>query len=316
MASPLRVVFMGTAELACASLESLARASSVTLAGVVTQPDRPQGRSMRMQPPPVKSSAMALGLQVFQPEKLRQEPAVATVAQWNPDIIIVAAYGQILPKSILSLPKFGCVNVHASLLPRYRGAAPIQWSILNDDPETGVTIMLMDEGLDTGAILTQRATRIEPADNAQTLHDRLARIGAELLMETLPGYVAGTIQPRPQPSEGSVYARKITKDDGRIDWKLPARTLWNRVRAFTPWPSAYTQVSVPPAPYLLKIWEVEVVDKQGTPGEILAVGGNELVIACGEQSLRVLSLQKEGKKRMAVRDFLAGNELSPGQRCE
>jgi methionyl-tRNA formyltransferase len=170
-----RVVFMGTAELACASLETLARTDGFEVVGVVTQPDRPQGRSMRMQPPPVKTTAGALGLPVFQPAKLREEAAVQTVAQWQPDLIVVAAYGQILPRSVLTLPQFGCVNVHASLLPRYRGAAPIQWAILNDDASTGVTIMRMDEGLDTGGILRQWTTAIARVDDAQTLHDRLAR---------------------------------------------------------------------------------------------------------------------------------------------
>jgi methionyl-tRNA formyltransferase len=312
MAAPLRVVFMGTAELACASLESLARSGQFEVAGVVTQPDKPQGRSLQLQPPPVKVAALTLGLPIFQPIKLRQEPAVQTVAQWRPDLIIVAAYGQILPKSVLTLPRHGCVNVHASLLPKYRGAAPIQWSILNDDPETGVTIMMMDEGLDTGAILTQRRTRIEPADNAQTLHDRLARLGAELLLETLPGYVSGTIQPVAQPAAGALYARKITKDDGRLDWKLPARTLWNRVRAFTPWPSAYTKVAAQPQPYSLKIWAADLVAGQGSPGEILSLDAEGLVVACGEQALKITAVQKEGKRRMSVREFLAGNALRPG----
>ncbi len=316
MASPLRAVFMGTAELACASLEALARSGLVQVVGVVTQPDKPQGRAMLLQPPPVKTTALALGLPVFQPVKLRLEPAVQEVARWQPDIIVVAAYGQILPKSVLTLPKFGCVNVHASLLPRYRGAAPIQWSMLNDDPETGVTIMLMDEGLDTGAMLTQRKTPIEPADTGQTLHDRLARIGAELLLDTLPDYVAGKIAPQPQPAEGSCYARKITKEDGLLDWKLPARALWNRVRAFNPWPSAFTRVPAQPQPYLLKVWEAEVMARSGTPGEILAAGPEGLVVACGEQALKITTLQKEGKRRMAVREFLAGNEVRPGQRLE
>ena len=314
--SSWRVVFMGTAELACASLEALARREGFEVVGVVTQPDKPQGRSMQPQPPPVKVTAAALGLPVFQPAKLRHESAVETVAQWRPDVIVVAAYGQILPPSVLTPPRFGCVNVHASLLPRYRGAAPIQWAIINGDPQTGVTIMRMDEGLDTGAILTQRATAIGPEDNAQTLHDRLARLGAQLLVETLPDYMAGKIQPYPQPTEGMVYARKITKDDGRLDWTLAAKELGLRIRAFTPWPSAYTLVPASPKPYLLKIWEVEEVAGNGPPGTILTGGEHDLIVACGNNALRVLVLQKEGKKRMGVREFLAGNELRPGQRVQ
>lgn len=312
--SPWRVVFMGTAELACASLEALTRREGFEVVGVVTQPDKPQGRSMQPQPPPVKATATALGLPVFQPLKLRLETAVQTVAQWRPEVIVVAAYGQILPPSVLALPRFGCVNVHASLLPRYRGAAPIQWAIINGDPQTGVTIMRMDEGLDTGAILTQRAIPIGPEDNAQTLHDRLARLGAQVLVETLPEYVAGRIQPRDQPSEGMVYARKITKEDGRLDWTMAAGQLGLRIRAFTPWPSAYTLVPALPKPYLLKIWEVEEVAGNGPPGTILTGGEHDLIVACGTNALRVLSLQKEGKKRMSVREFLAGHELGPGQR--
>jgi methionyl-tRNA formyltransferase len=311
-----RVVFMGTAELACASLEQLARAEGFEVVGVVTQPDRPQGRSMQPQPPPVKATAGALGLPVFQPAKLREEAAVQTVAQWQPDLIVVAAYGQILQRSVLTLPRCGCVNVHASLLPRYRGAAPIQWAILNGDSSTGVTIMRMDEGLDTGGILRQWTTPIAREDNAQTLHDRLARLGAQLLMETLPLYVAGRLESYPQPPIGVVYARKITKEDGRLDWKMTARELELRVRAFTPWPSAYTLVPAAPKPYLLKIWEAEEVAGNGPPGLILDGGENSLVVACGTNALRVLVLQKEGKKRMSIREFLAGTALGPGQKLE
>ena len=231
---------MGTAELSCASLEKLARSQGFQITAVVTQPDRPKGRELKPQSSPVKTLAQRLGLPVLQPLRARDEKFIAELRTLQPDFIVVAAYGQILPQSILDLPRHGCLNVHTSLLPKYRGAAPIQWAIANGDTETGVTIMKMDAGLDTGAIVAQRRTPILPADDSATLHDRLARLGAELLVETIPDYVAGKIQPQPQPAEGVSHAPKIKKEDGRIDWNLPAKTIWNRLRAFTPWPGAFT----------------------------------------------------------------------------
>jgi methionyl-tRNA formyltransferase len=315
MTTPRRVVFMGTAELACPSLEALVRSSDFQVAGVVTQPDRPKGRALKLEPPPVKATATSLGVPVFQPERLRQAAAVESVAAWNPDLIVVVAYGQILPANVLQLPRWGCVNVHASLLPKYRGAAPIQWALLADEPETGVTIMQMDEGLDTGAILTQQSTPIGAADDAQTLHDRLAHLGARLLLPSLLDYIAGKISPRPQPAEQVVYARKINKEDGRLDWNLPARALWNRVRAFTPWPGAFTFVPDQPKPQMLKVWQAEVApDLSGPPGQILRADSAGLVVACGQHALRILSLQREGKRRLDAQAFLAGSNLQPGQK--
>src|SRR3989442_1238433 len=235
--SRLRIVFFGTAELACASLSALLESSAFNVAGVVTQPDRPKGRNLHTQPSPVKVLAAGKPLPLLQPERARNEHFVQTLGAFQPDLIVVVAYGQILPKTLLELPRFGGVNVHASLLPKYRGAAPIQWAILNDERETGVTIMKMDEGLDTGDLLALQATPIAPADNAQTLRNRLGMIGAGLLVKTVPEYIAGTIVPRKQPQAGASYARKITKEDGRLDWTQPARSLWNRVRALVPWPA-------------------------------------------------------------------------------
>jgi len=308
----LQIIFMGTPELAVASLETLLRAPALKVVGVVTQPDRPKGRELKLQPSPVKEIAARAGLPVLQPEKARDENFIAELRRLQPDLIAVAAFGQILPKSILELPRFGCVNVHTSLLPKYRGAAPIQWAILNDEPETGVTIMKMNAGLDTGDILTQRATPIRSDDNAETLHDRLAQIGAELLVQTIPDYVAGKITPRPQPSELATHAPKIRKQDGRIDWRLPARAVWNRVRAFTPWPRAFT--CLPAEPQLLKIWQAEVVLRSGPSGEILSADKAGIVIACGQGALRVFTLQREGGRRMSAQEFLAGHALKPGQR--
>ncbi len=318
---------MGTAELSCATLEKLARAQGFQIAGVVTQPDRPKGRNLKPQPSPVKTLAEQLGLTVLQPARVRDEPFIAELRALQPGLIVVAAYGQILPQSILDLPRHGCLNVHTSLLPRYRGAAPIQWAIANGDAETGVTIMKMDAGLDTGDIVAQRRTTIQPADDSATLHDRLALLGAELLLETIPDYVAGKIQPQPQPAEGVSHAPKIKKEDGRIDWNLPAKTIWNRLRAFTPWPGAYTRwsssFSLPRSedtlkrelqPHLLKIWKAEIVECPGKPGEILSADKNGIVVACGKDALRILELQREGGRRMSAAEFLAGHALKPGDR--
>ena len=303
---------MGTAPLACASLEILATSAKCRLAGVVTQPDRPKGRDMQLQPTPVKELALRLGLPVFQPERVRHSDALQKIADWKPDLIVVAAYGQILPKALLEIPPFGCVNVHASLLPKYRGAAPIQWAILNGDASTGVTIMKMDEGLDTGGMLSIASTPIEPMDNAQTVHDRLARLGADLLLPTLSDYLDGKIAVQPQPTEGTCYARKIVKEDGLIDWRKPAQILWRQVRGLNPWPTAFTWIPAEPKPLLLKLWEADTDSPSGTPGTVLKADGDDLLVACGEGSLRIRSLQREGKRRMTSREFLAGQHLKAG----
>jgi methionyl-tRNA formyltransferase len=312
--APLRIIFMGSAELACLSLEALAQQPDFAVVAAVTQPDRPRGRELQLHASPVKRAAARLGLPVLQPERARSEDFIGQLKELQPDLIAVAAYGQILPKAILELPRFGCLNVHTSLLPKYRGAAPIQWAILNDEPETGVTIMKMDAGLDTGGILTQTATPIRAEDNAQTLHNRLGELGAALLVSTIRDSVAGKITPRPQPAEGVSVARKLTKEDGRLDWTQPARTLWNRVRAFTPWPGAHTHLPGHPQPHLLKIWRTETIEAGGAPGEILAAEKSGLVVACGAKALRVLELQREGGRRMSTGDFLAGNPLKPGDK--
>jgi methionyl-tRNA formyltransferase len=313
--SALRVIFFGTAELACPTLSVLTQLSVCRVVGVVTQPDRPKGRNLIRQPSPVKRLATLHQLPLLQPERARSQLFFDQLAPLRPDLIVVVAYGQVLPGPLLELPRFGCLNVHASLLPKYRGAAPIQWALLNDEPETGVTIMKMDEGLDTGDILIQQATPIAPEDDAQTLHDRLAAMGAELLAATLPNYVAGRIVTRKQPDAGVSYARKITREDGLLDWNRPARLLWNRVRAFVPWPGACTRLARPSGPQLLKIWQAEVVERSSaTPGEILAASKEGIVVACGQQALRILALQREGGRRLNAREFLAGHPLSPGQR--
>ena len=323
----LKIVFMGTAELSCASLEKLARAQGFQVIAVVTQPDRPKGRNLKPQPSPVKTLAEQLGLPVLQPSRARDEEFIADLRGLQPDLIVVAAYGQILPQSILDLPRYGCLNVHTSLLPRYRGAAPIQWAIANGDAGTGVTIMKMDAGLDTGGIVAQRRTPIRPEDDSAALHDRLALLGAELLLQTIPDYLAGKLQPQPQPAEGVSHAPKIKKEDGHIDWNRPAQNILNRFRAFTPWPGAYTFFSgtgvlpvqnkpdtSPAKPHFLKIWKAEIVERTGTPGEILLPDKSGIVVGCGQDALRILELQREGGRRMSAAEFLAGHPLKAGDR--
>jgi methionyl-tRNA formyltransferase len=305
---------MGTPELASATLRALLEAPELEVIAVVTQPDRPKGRDLKLHPSPVKALALKAKLPLLQPERARDEPFIQQVRNLQPDLVAVAAYGQILPKALLDVPRFGCLNVHTSLLPKHRGAAPIQWAILNDDPQTGVTIMKMDVGLDTGDILAQETTPIYDTDDSSTLHDRLANIGASLLVRTIPQYVTGKVQPRPQPSEGVSYARKIKKTDGQLDWTQPARAVWNRVRGLVPWPGAFTFLAGTPQPHLLKIWKAEVSSCAGPPGEVLQTDKSGIVIGCGHGSLRVLLLQREGSRKLTAQEFLAGHPLNPGQK--
>ncbi|HZL13770.1 MAG TPA: methionyl-tRNA formyltransferase, partial [Verrucomicrobiae bacterium] len=235
----------------------------------------------------------------------------------KPDLIVVAAYGQILPPAILDLPKFGCVNVHTSLLPKYRGASPIQSAILNGETETGVTIMKMDAGLDTGEILSQARTPILPEDNSQTLHDRLAQLGAELLAGIIQDFVAGKISPQPQKNSEASYTTKIKKEDGKIDWSEPAQKILNRLRAFTPWPGAFIFLKTELKSPLLKIWRAEIVEQSnGLAGTILSADKNGIVIACGKNALRILELQREGGRRLTAQKFLAGHAVKIGGKLE
>ena len=225
---------MGSPDFALSTLRALHENYSVV--GVVTQPDRAAGRGRELKSPPVKTLALELGIPVIQPEKLREPEAMEQLRAWSPDVIVVAAFGQILRQDVLDLPKFGCINVHASLLPRWRGAAPINAAILHGDEETGITIMKMDAGLDTGPILTQRSVRIQPDETAGSLFETLSQLGADLLLDTLPGYISGEIKPRPQPEEGATYAGMLKKEDGLLDFSRPAEELERKVRAFNPWP--------------------------------------------------------------------------------
>jgi methionyl-tRNA formyltransferase len=318
------LIFMGTPDLAAHCLRRLIVASSAAgkglwkVTGVISQPDKPKGRNLQLQPTPVKLVAEEFGIECFQPRRAREPESLEWIARHAPDLIIVVAYGQILPQALLDIPRLGCVNIHTSLLPRYRGAAPIQWAICDDCPETGVALMKMDAGLDTGDVISTATTPIRPEDNFQSLHDRLAELGAELLVSTLPDYLAGRITPVPQPEGEHFYARKICKEDGHLDWTQPVRALSCRIRALTPWPGAFTYLPEGDKKILLKIWEAEAVCQtpQAPPGTILKAEGDELHIACGDGILKIHSLQREGKNRLTTRQFLAGHRSLPGIRLE
>lgn len=311
--TPLRIIFMGTGDVACPSLHALV-AARYEIAAVVTQPDRPAGRNLRLQSSPVKQQALAGKFPLLQPARARDHEFVQALTRLKPELIIVVAYGQILPEPILTLPRLGCLNVHTSLLPRYRGAAPIQWAILNDDSETGVTIMKMDAGVDTGDIVAQSVTPIHPGDDFASLRDRLAGLGAELLVQTIPDYASGRIHGRRQPSGGASHARKITKSDGQVDWTQPARKIWNQVRALNPWPGAFTFHSSAGKARMIKIWRADIAQAAPTkPGAILEAGATGIIVSCGGGSVRVLELQQEGARRLSAREFLAGNAMRAGE---
>lgn len=298
---------MGTPDIGAVVLSRLALAFPGQVVGVLSQPDRPKGRDLQLQPTPVKSAAQRLGIPVWQPEKARAPESLAGLRALAPDIIIVVAYGQILPQSLLEIPRLGCLNLHTSLLPRWRGAAPIQWALAAGDTVTGVTLMQMDAGLDTGPMLASETTDIRDDDTGQTLHDRLGQIGAELLVSTLPEYAAGRLPPIAQPAEGVTYARKITKEDGRIDWSLAAPVLWRRLRAFTPWPGAFTRMPGGSTPKLLKLHAGIPLQVDGPPGQILAADAAGVIVACGAGAFQITELQPEGGRRMTAAQFIAGH---------
>ncbi len=302
----MRIVFMGTPEFAVPSLRALHEAWEVVL--VVTNPDRPRGRGRRLQPSPVKEYAREAGLEVFQPKSLRRPEVADRLRSLNPDAIVVAAYGKILPPEILAIPRLGCINVHASLLPKYRGAAPIQWAIIRGEEETGITIMLMDEGLDTGPILAAAREPIRPEDTAASLSERLAELGARLLVETLPRFASGEIQPEPQPVEGASRAPMLRKEDGWVDFGLPARDVANHVRGTDPWPGAYCLLDGD----RLKLFGARPVPGSGAPGTVLGMENRALLVACGEGAVAISELQLPGRKRMAAAALCAGRPIPPG----
>lgn len=303
----LRIVFMGTPEFACPTLRTLIERGEQVVA-VVTQPDRPKGRGQQTLPPPVKVVALEHGIPVLQPVKVRLPESIEEIRALEPDLVVVVAFGQILPKALLDIPKKGCINVHASLLPRYRGAAPLNWCIVNGETETGVTTMMMDVGLDTGDMLLKRATPIDPDEDTQSLHDRMSALGAELLAETLDRLVAGDLVPEKQDDALTCYAPMMKKEDGLIDWTRSAQSIKNQVRGMTPWPGAYSTLDG----RFLKVYRVQTAANSGVAGTVLSAGRDGIEVACGEGSLLIRELQLEGKKRMAAGDFLAGYKVQPG----
>ena len=309
---PARVLYMGTAELACPPLAALHASPIAEVVGVVTQPDRPSGRKLKPQPSPVKQCALTLGLPVIQPETLRTPEVLKQLAAFEADLFIVTAYGQILPQIVLDLPTHGALNIHASLLPRHRGAAPIQWAILDGDAETGITLMRMDAGLDTGDMITTAKTSITKSDTAETLHDRLAEKGAALLIQSLPAFLGGTLVTVSQDDSQSTYARKITKQDGRIDWTQPATNIHSQWRALTPWPGIYTELPTEKN-RLLKIQATDISPANGSAGEVLSADENGVLVGCGKQSLNLIKLQREGGRPLNAAEFLNGCPLQVGQ---
>lgn len=303
----MRIVFAGTPAFAAAALNALADAGH-DIPLVLTQPDRPAGRGMKLTPSAVKQAAQARGLPVYQPASLKTPEAQAELRTVDADLMVVAAYGLILPQAVLDLPRFGCLNIHASLLPRWRGAAPIQRAILAGDVETGITIMQMDAGLDTGAMLTKVPVPIRDNDSAGSLHDTLAGVGARAIVDALANYAA--LEPVTQDDTQATYAAKISKEEAQLDWRQPADALARAVRAFNPVPGAWTLLDEVP----LKIWSAQVVSGSGCPGEVLRADADQLVVACGNSALALREIQSAGSKRMSATAFLAGRTISPGAR--
>lgn len=303
----LRIIFMGTPEFACPTLQSLIDRGE-DLSAVVTQPDRPKGRGQQLAPPPVKVLAQQHGITVLQPVKVRLPEVVEQLQALAPDLIVVVAFGQILPKAVLDIPRFGCINIHASLLPRWRGAAPINWCLISGDSETGVTTMQMDVGLDTGDMLVKRAIPIEPEDDARTLHDKLSILGAEALGETLDLLAAGRLVAEKQDDSLTCYAAMLKKEDGELDWTMAAPDLRNRIRGMNPWPGTFTFLDGK----LVKVFKGAEGMASGQPGTIIRAGRDGIEVACGSGSLILGELQLEGKKRLPAAEFLAGCRLEPG----
>jgi len=309
----MKIVFAGSPRFAIPTLEKLVGAGYNVLA-VVTQPDRPGGREQQLQPPPVKEAALRFGLAVHQPEKIKSDAGKELMTSLAPEAVVVVGYGQILPPWLLELPRFGCINLHGSLLPAYRGAAPIQWAVVNGETKTGVTTMLMDPGMDTGPILLRWETEIGPEETAIELAERMSEPGAALMVETLQGLEAGRLKPQAQDNSRATRAPLLKKEHGRIDWNLTAREIFNRVRGFLPWPGAYTTLRA----QKLQIWRAKPSsDGSATaahPGD-LVVSKDDLRVVCGgNTSLQLLEVQLEGKRRLPAAEFIHGAHLQSGER--
>lgn len=309
----MKIVYMGTPDFAVAPLEALIQAGH-QISAVVTQPDKQKGRGKEVQMTPVKECALKYGIPVFQPVKIKEKEAVEKLREYPADLFVIAAFGQILSEEILNMPRFGCINIHASLLPAYRGAAPIQWVILNGEKKTGVTIMQMEKGLDTGDMLLKAEVNIDPGETGESLHDKLMEIGAKLIVEAIPKLERGELVPEKQDDSLSSYAPRLTKAMGLIDWKKDAIEIERLIRGLNSWPSAYTCYHGK----TLKIWEAEVIlaeperDSSALPGTVCSAGKDFFDVACGKDLLRIRSLQLEGKKRVSVKDFLLGYQLEEG----
>ena len=307
--SRLRIIFMGTPEFALPALQALHDSPHI-LALVVTQPDRPRGRGRKLTPPPVKLAAAELGYPVFQPESVKTEQSLEILREYRPDLFVVVAFGHILPKRLLEMPAMGAVNLHASLLPKYRGPAPIQWAIINGESETGVTSMLMDAGLDTGEILMADKTPIQADDTAGTLHDRLSRLSADVLKKTLAGFASETIRPMAQNHALATYAPLLKKSDGHLDWSRPAPDLERLIRGLSPWPGAFTYWGEK----RLNIFRAEVrpQSEDAPPGTVIRAFDNELRVAAGKEALSILEIQGASGRRMEIGEFLKGSPIPAG----
>ncbi len=310
MGDKIKVIFMGTPDFAVPCLEKLTDMDSVEVIGVVTQPDRPRGRGQKMVPSPVKACAMEKGIEVFQPEKIKTLEFTEKLREMAPDLMVVVAFGQILSQAILDIPKYGCVNVHGSLLPRYRGAAPIHWAIINGETKTGITTMYMDAGLDTGDMLIKAETEIGPDMTTEELHDKLMMDGAKVLEETVLKIADGTIERHKQDDSISNYAPLLKKDTGHIDWSKSAGEIHNLVRGLNSWPGAYAMLQG----QKFKIWETKVLDKSSdsAPGTILDGGGKQLFVSTGNGTIEITELQAPSKKKMPAGEYLKGHKLMSG----
>ena len=304
----MKVIFAGTPDFAAQALRAIA-AAGFEIPLVFTQPDRPKGRGMQLQASPVKQAALELGLTIAQPASLRHEEAQALLRAQNADVMVVAAYGLILPQAVLDTPAHGCLNIHASLLPRWRGAAPIQRAIEAGDAETGVCIMQMDAGLDTGAVVSTHRYPIKNTDTANEVHNALMQLGAQAIVADLQQLQqTGRLNATPQPQTGITYAQKLTKEEAKIDWHQPAPVIEHKIRAFNPVPGAWVEYQGRP----LKIWRAEAVEQSGRAGEVLAISSDGLIVACGEGALNITELQPAGSKRMPIAAFAAGRHIEKG----
>lgn len=305
----MRIVFMGTPDFSVPALEALVRGGH-EVAAAVTQPDKPKGRGKAVQMTPVKEKALELGIPVYQPVKVRDPEFVELLGGLQPDAVVVVAFGQILPKAVLDIPRYGCINIHASLLPKYRGAAPIQWVIIDGEKETGITTMYMDEGLDTGDMLEKTVIPLDEKETGGSLHDKLAAAGGRLILSTLKGLEEGTLKGTPQGDGETCYAKMLKKSLGDIDWTMDGAAIERLIRGLNPWPSAYTCLNGK----TLKIWEADVLDQEydAAPGTVVKSGKEEMIVQTGKGSLRLRSVQLEGKKRMDIPSFLRGYSVEEG----